>query len=128
MSTTVSFSKETFSKDHLRRADYTQDELKNSFFSRKELRVIERDLNKDIMWLMGGKHGGEGRFCSLGIERKTPIASRCQKTHRDDAIAAVLQAQQTIHNNNADPELIAKAYANFSNHSSEEAKFMATIE
>ena len=81
------------------------------------------------MWLMGGKHGGEGKFCSRGLERKTPFESRCQKRHRDDAIEAVLQAQQqTQQHNHNDPELIAKAYATYSNHSSEEAKFMATIE
>jgi hypothetical protein len=117
--------------DHLCRHDYSKNEHKQTWYSKKELSAIQRETQKTITWIMGGKHGGECRFCSIGLESKTPAKSRIHKLRREQALRTVLKAQRQTNTNrekDSDPELIAKAYASYSTHSLEEAKTMTSLE
>lgn len=130
----VSFcSKPIVVHDHLCRNDYSREEQKQSWYNKKELHAIQRETQKTITWIMGGKRGGETIFCSRGLESKTPAKSRIHKLRRQEAVRTVLKVQETSSANaqgkkGCNPELIAKAYASFSTHSMEEAKIMASYE
>eukprot|EP00980_Cylindrotheca_fusiformis_P002205 scaffold504_cov109-Cylindrotheca_fusiformis.AAC.11 len=71
---------------------------------------------------MGGMHGGEDRFCSMGLESRTPAKSRDLKIRRQQAIQAVLNAQtfakaqgkREFTHPNQNPELVTKASAAYS--------------
>jgi hypothetical protein len=122
MNQSVSFNNEPIIHAISGRDDYSSQEREQYWWSKKELAVIKREMSKTIIWIMGGKHGGEQTFCSRGLEFKTPTNLRIHQQHRQGAIKAILQFQK-----DANPEIIAKAYTTFSNHSSEEAKVMASI-
>ena len=112
---TVTFFPKVIVYEYLHRFDYSNDELKNSFYSKRELKIIKKENNKDIIWIIGGKQqqGKREVFCSLGLENKTPINLRRQKKHRGDSIAAVLHEQQN-QGNQKDQELIATVYSVYS--------------
>jgi hypothetical protein len=117
--------------DHLSRHDYSKKEHKQTWYSKKELSAIQRETQTTITWIMGGKHGGESRFCSIGLESKTPAKSRILKLRRQQAIRTVLKAQGETNTNrkkDTHPELIAKVYASYSTPSLEDANAMASFE
>jgi hypothetical protein len=117
--------------DHLCRQDYSKEEHEQTWYSKKELSAIQRETQKTITWIMGGKHGGELRFCSIGLESKTPAKSRVLKLRREQAIRTVLKAQGQTNTNgkkDSEPELIAKAHIQVIPRSLEGAKSMASFE
>eukprot|EP00980_Cylindrotheca_fusiformis_P008650 scaffold1843_cov87-Cylindrotheca_fusiformis.AAC.6 len=125
---TVSFFEHALVYDHWSRGDFTPEERSRIWYSKKALYDIQYEAYCTTLQMVECREEIE---CSRGLEQKTPAGSTLRHRHRQEALSAVIQAQEDqwlALKEHLDPEPIAKAYSRFTNESTKVAALMAAID
>lgn len=124
----MSFFDKALVYEHWSRFDFSEDERESIWYSKQDLHDLQVDAYRTTLRMVECREEIE---CSRGLEQKTPAGSHLRQRHRQEALAAVIQAQEDqwlALNERLDPEAIAKAYSRFTNESTKVAALMAAID
>jgi hypothetical protein len=124
----VSFFSKALVFDHWNRFDFSEEERESIWYSKKELHDVQLEAYRMALRMNECREDIE---CSRGLEQKTPAGVHIRHRHRQEALTAVIQAQEDqwrALNDQLDPEQIAKAYTRFTDESTKVATLMAAID
>ena len=121
--------------DHAHRNDLSYEEKCQTWYSKRELHLIQRGNEETIQWMIGGsKSADDGSdaeyYCSRGLEYKTTMGSLIRRKQRRDALEKILDYQYFAWESGikVNPESLAKIYSFYSDHSSKVACLLASID